>query len=40
MSTGVANQSSQRELSYRKKLIEIANQLNSAGSMQDILVDI
>jgi len=40
MSTGVANQSTQRELSYRKKLIEIANQLNSAGSMQDILVDI
>jgi type II secretory ATPase GspE/PulE/Tfp pilus assembly ATPase PilB-like protein len=32
--------SAQRELSYRKKLIEIANQLNSAGSIQDILVDI
>jgi type II secretory ATPase GspE/PulE/Tfp pilus assembly ATPase PilB-like protein len=30
----------QRELSYRKKLIEIANMINSAASMQDILVDI
>ncbi len=40
MSTSVADHSTQRELSYRKKLIEIANQLNSAGSMQDILVDI
>src|SRR4029077_5301140 len=30
----------QRELYYRKKLIDIANTINSAGSMQDILVDI
>src|SRR3954468_10947216 len=30
----------QRELSYRKRLIEIANMINSASSMQDILVDI
>jgi type II secretory ATPase GspE/PulE/Tfp pilus assembly ATPase PilB-like protein len=30
----------QRELHYRKKLIDIANTINSAGSMQDILVDI
>jgi type II secretory ATPase GspE/PulE/Tfp pilus assembly ATPase PilB-like protein len=30
----------QRELSYRKRLIEIANQINSAGSIQDILVDL
>jgi type II secretory ATPase GspE/PulE/Tfp pilus assembly ATPase PilB-like protein len=29
-----------RELSYRKKLIEIANQINSASSIQDILVDL
>jgi type II secretory ATPase GspE/PulE/Tfp pilus assembly ATPase PilB-like protein len=32
--------STQKELSYRKKLIEIANMINSAGSIQDILVDI
>src|SRR6187455_3159941 len=30
----------QRELGYRKRLIEIANAINSAGSIQDILVDI
>jgi type II secretory ATPase GspE/PulE/Tfp pilus assembly ATPase PilB-like protein len=29
-----------RELSYRKRLIDIANSINSAGSIQDILVDI
>ena len=29
-----------KELSYRKKLIEIANAINSAGSIQDILVDL
>jgi type II secretory ATPase GspE/PulE/Tfp pilus assembly ATPase PilB-like protein len=31
---------SQRELSYRKRLIEIANMINSAPSIQEILVDI
>ncbi len=35
-----ATESTQRELSYRKRLIEIANQINSAGSIQDILVDL
>jgi type II secretory ATPase GspE/PulE/Tfp pilus assembly ATPase PilB-like protein len=30
----------QRELSYRKRLIEIANVINSAPSIQEILVDI
>jgi type II secretory ATPase GspE/PulE/Tfp pilus assembly ATPase PilB-like protein len=30
----------QRELHYRKRLIEIANQVNAASSIQDILVDI
>ena len=30
----------QRELNYRKRLIEIANMINSASSIQDILVDI
>jgi type II secretory ATPase GspE/PulE/Tfp pilus assembly ATPase PilB-like protein len=30
----------QKELSYRKKLIDIANTINSASSIQDILVDI
>jgi type II secretory ATPase GspE/PulE/Tfp pilus assembly ATPase PilB-like protein len=29
-----------KELSYRKRLIEIANAINSASSIQDILVDI
>jgi type II secretory ATPase GspE/PulE/Tfp pilus assembly ATPase PilB-like protein len=32
--------STQKELSYRKRLIEIANMINSAASIQDILVDI
>ena len=30
----------QRELHYRKRLIEIANQINAASSIQDILVDL
>ena len=30
----------QRELTYRKRLIEIANMINSAASIQDILVDL
>jgi type II secretory ATPase GspE/PulE/Tfp pilus assembly ATPase PilB-like protein len=30
----------QKELSYRKRLIDIANSINSASSIQDILVDI
>ena len=30
----------QRELSYRKRLVEIANQIHAAGSIQDILVDL
>src|SRR5262247_3784587 len=29
-----------KELNYRKRLIEIANMINSASSIQDILVDI
>jgi type II secretory ATPase GspE/PulE/Tfp pilus assembly ATPase PilB-like protein len=40
MSTRAVADSAQRELSYRKRLIEIANQINSAPSIQDILVDI
>ena len=40
MSTRPAADPAQRELAYRKKLIEIANALNSATSIQDILVDI
>src|SRR5262245_65486930 len=40
MSTRTAVDATQRELSYRKRLIEIANMINSAGSIQDILVDI
>jgi type II secretory ATPase GspE/PulE/Tfp pilus assembly ATPase PilB-like protein len=39
MSTRVAGDP-QKELSYRKRLIEIANMINSASSIQDILVDI
>src|SRR5262245_31563094 len=35
-----AADSAQRELSYRKRLIEIANAINAAPSIQDILVDI
>jgi type II secretory ATPase GspE/PulE/Tfp pilus assembly ATPase PilB-like protein len=40
MATRAVESGTQRELSYRKKLIEIANMLNSAASIQDILVDI
>jgi len=39
MATKAAD-TTQRELSYRKRLIEIANNINSAGSIQDILVDL
>jgi type II secretory ATPase GspE/PulE/Tfp pilus assembly ATPase PilB-like protein len=38
--TRVMADTTQRELHYRKKLIEIANMINSAASIQDILVDI
>jgi type II secretory ATPase GspE/PulE/Tfp pilus assembly ATPase PilB-like protein len=40
MATRAAGDTTQRELSYRKRLIEIANMINSASSIQDILVDI
>jgi type II secretory ATPase GspE/PulE/Tfp pilus assembly ATPase PilB-like protein len=40
MSTRTATDTSSKELSYRKRLIEIANMINSAPSIQDILVDI
>jgi type II secretory ATPase GspE/PulE/Tfp pilus assembly ATPase PilB-like protein len=40
MATRTVADGTQRELSYRKRLIEIANIINSAGSIQDILVDI
>src|SRR5262245_50187754 len=40
MSTRAAAEATQKELSYRKKLIEIANVINSAASIQDILVDL
>src|SRR5712691_10195002 len=40
MATRTAGDTTQRELSYRKRLIEIANMINSASSIQDILVDI
>jgi type II secretory ATPase GspE/PulE/Tfp pilus assembly ATPase PilB-like protein len=40
MATRAVADGTQRELSYRKKLIEIANQINSASSIQDILVDL
>ncbi|MCM2256089.1 MAG: Flp pilus assembly complex ATPase component TadA [Vicinamibacteria bacterium] len=40
MATRSVADGSSKELSYRKRLIEIANQLNSAASIQDILVDI
>src|SRR3954463_6104576 len=40
MATRAVADGTQRELSYRKRLIEIANAINSAGSIQDILVDI
>ncbi len=35
-----AVESTQKELSYRKRLIEIANVINSAPGIQDILVDL
>src|SRR2546426_3075183 len=40
MATRAVGDTSQRELSYRKRLIEIANMINSAPSIQEILVDI
>jgi type II secretory ATPase GspE/PulE/Tfp pilus assembly ATPase PilB-like protein len=40
MSTRTAADTTQKELSYRKRLIEIANMINSAPSIQEILVDI
>jgi type II secretory ATPase GspE/PulE/Tfp pilus assembly ATPase PilB-like protein len=40
MATRTVADHTQRELSYRKRLIEIANMINSASSIQDILVDI
>src|SRR4029450_8691439 len=40
MSTRTVADATQKELSYRKKLIEIANVINSAASIQDILVDL
>jgi len=40
MATRTVADSGQKELSYRKRLIEIANMINSANSIQDILVDI
>ena len=40
MATRTAGDPAQRELSYRKRLIEIANMINSAASIQDILVEI
>jgi type II secretory ATPase GspE/PulE/Tfp pilus assembly ATPase PilB-like protein len=36
----VVPDTAQKELSYRKRLIEIANMINSAPSIQEILVDI
>jgi type II secretory ATPase GspE/PulE/Tfp pilus assembly ATPase PilB-like protein len=40
MSTRAVADTPHKELSYRKKLIEIANMINSAPSIQEILVDI
>ena len=40
MSTRTMGDTTQRELSYRKRLIEIANMINSAPSIQEILVEI
>jgi type II secretory ATPase GspE/PulE/Tfp pilus assembly ATPase PilB-like protein len=40
MSTRIVGDTAQRELSYRKRLIEIANMINSAPSIQEILVEI
>ena len=39
MSSRAAAENTQKELSYRKLLIDIANMINSAPSIQDILVD-
>ena len=36
----MADATTQRELTYRKRLIEIANQINAASSIQTILVDL
>jgi type II secretory ATPase GspE/PulE/Tfp pilus assembly ATPase PilB-like protein len=40
MATRTVGDATQRELSYRKKLIEIANVINSAPGIQEILVDL
>src|SRR5215471_15744761 len=40
MATRAMGDTSQREIGYRKRLIDIANMINSASSIQDILVDI
>ena len=40
MSTTRTTDTTSREVSYRKKLIEIAHALNSATSIQDILVEV
>ncbi len=40
MATRAVGDTTQRELSYRKRLIEIANQINSAPGIQEILVDL
>ncbi|MET0552406.1 MAG: GspE/PulE family protein [Vicinamibacteria bacterium] len=40
MSTRATAETTQRELSYRKRLIEIANLINSAPGIQEILVDL
>jgi hypothetical protein len=40
MATRAVADGTHRELSYRTRLIEIANMINSAASIQDILVDI
>jgi type II secretory ATPase GspE/PulE/Tfp pilus assembly ATPase PilB-like protein len=40
MSSRATAETAQRELSYRKRLIEIANLINSAPGIQEILVDL
>jgi type II secretory ATPase GspE/PulE/Tfp pilus assembly ATPase PilB-like protein len=40
MSSRATAETTQRELSYRKRLIEIANLINSAPGIQEILVDL
>ncbi len=40
MATRTMGDPAQRELGYRKRLIEIANLINSAPSITEILVDI